>query len=941
MPDSPTPPSAALRASWAADVRRRLSPLALSPERETDIVEEVVQHVEDRWRDLIAVGVPPEEATRSALDEFRADEVLARYMMPLRQSQQPAPVTPGVPASRVLGDLWQDVRYALRGMWASPVFTTVAVLSLALGIGGDTAIFSVWESVLHAPLPGVREPQQLAMLSDPDETGMWNGRTDGPRSWLTYGEFEELRDGVDAFSEVMATQASLNTWAGARIEGGEGEQISGRLVSGGFFQVLGARAAIGRLFTPSEDRTDAPYAVLSHKYWQQRFGGRPDVVGKTLTIARTPLTIIGVTERGFIGETSGQQPDVWVPLRMQPRVLPGTDRLHDTAPEKTMWLHVFGRLEPGATLPQAQAQANAIFRAGLESFYGPFASPERRREFLNQRLVIHSAARGASEARAEFWHSLTALLAAVALLLLIACANLANLLLARGAARRGEMMLRLALGASRERLVRQLVTESFVLAALGGIAAMVVAYGLHHALVQMLQAANPRFFVEFHVTMAVLAFALAATVAAALAFGVPPAWQMIGTQAGARLNDYSRGAIGSLRELRSGRWLVGVQLALSLPLLVAAGLLVRTAANLHHPDLGYRTDRLIVARISVNEMQQDVTRRDRAIWELRERIARVPGVEAVTFSQLGLFSGGVSSVTVDVERSAPQTNGERESALDRVGTDYFSTLGIPIRMGRDISENDRSDSPKVCIVNDAFVRRFFDGRSPIGLHITTIDDDDVRTAFEIVGVAADARTQDLRDDVRPRFFVPAEQRRSLNGSRIFLIRTRFETIDLRAAIREAIAGIDGAMTIAQIGSLETRLDNLTAEERALARVAMVFGITALVLASIGLYGVLSHGVARRTAEIGIRLALGAPSGRVVAMILSETIGLLGVGLTAGAALAYAASRLIASRLYGVQPHDPLTAVAATGLLLTVTLIAAYIPAVRASKVNPIAALRQS
>lgn len=923
------------------DVRRRLSSLALSPEREAEIVDELVQHLEDRWRELVAGGASPEEATRSALLEFRPDNVLARYMTPLRQSQQPPRVTPGVAASRVLGDLWQDVRYALRGMSASPLFTSVAVLSLALGIGGDTAIFSVWNSVLHAPLPGVREPQQLVMLSDPDDTGMWNGRTDGPRSWLTYGEFEAVRDGVDSFAGVMASQSSLNNWGGVRVEGADGEQISGRFVSGGFFQVLGARAVIGRLFTTAEDRTDAPYAVLSHRYWQQRFGGRPDVLGNTLTISRTPLTIIGVTERAFIGETSGQQPDVWVPLRMQPRVLPGTDRLHDTPPEKTMWLHVFGRLKPGATLTQAEAEANAVFRAGLESFYGPLASADRRREFLDQRLVVHPGARGASEARTEFWHSLTALLAAVAVLLLIACANLANLLLARGAARRGEMVLRLALGASHGRLVRQLVTESFVLAALGGIAAMVVTYGLHRALVQMLQAANPRFFVEFHVTMAVLAFALVATAAAALAFGVPPAWQMIRMQAGARLTDHSRGATGSLRELRSGRWLVGVQLALSLPLLVGAGLLVRTADNLQHPHLGFRPERLVIARIGLNDIQQDIPRRDRAVRELRERIERIPGVDGATFSQLGLFSGGVSSETIDVEGSALKANHDRESDFDRVGADYFSTLGIPIRAGRDIAERDRTDSARVCVVNDAFVRRFFNGRSPIGLYVATIDDNDVRTPYEIVGVAGDAHTQDLRGDVRPRFFVPAEQRGSRNGSRFFLIRTRVETTAMRAEIQRAIAGIDSGMTVAQIDSFETRLDNLTAEERALARTATVFGITALLLASIGLYGVLSHGVARRTAEIGIRLALGAQSGRVVSMILGETIGLVAAGLTAGGALAYAASRLIGSRLYGVEPHDVLTLVAATGLLLTVALIAAYVPAVRASKVNPITALRQS
>jgi predicted permease len=363
--------------------------------------------------------------------------------------------------------------------------------------------------------------------------------------------------------------------------------------------------------------------------------------------------------------------------------------------------------------------------------------------------------------------------------------------------------------------------------------------------------------------------------------------------------------------------------------------------NLQHPDLGFRPERLVIARIGLNEVFTDVARRDRDLRELRERIARIPGVEATTFSQLGLFSGGVSSASIEVEGSALKTDREREYALDRVGADYFGTLGIPIRVGRDISDGDRSDSPKVCVVNDAFVRLFFDGRSPLGFHVTTIDDSDRRTSYEIVGVAGNARTQALRGDVRPRFYVPAEQLPSRNGSRIFLIRTASESTAVTAAIRQAIAEVDNAMTLAQFDSLGDRLAGLTAEERALARVVTVFGVTALLLATIGLYGVLSYSVAKRAGEIAIRLALGAPSSRVVSMILGETIGLVVVGLTAGGALAYAASRMIGSRLYGVAPHDPLTLVAATGLLLTVALIAAYVPAVRASRLNPMTALRQS
>jgi hypothetical protein len=289
----------------------------------------------------------------------------------------------------------QDLRYALRTMAARPGFAIVAIISLALGIGANTAIFSLWNGVLHASLPGVQQPEQLVILSNPNDSGSWNGRLSGPRSWLTYEEFEQLRDTADTFSAVMASQSSLDAWQ-VRVEGGSAEEITGRLVSGGFFQVLGVHPAIGRVFSADEDRVATSHAVISYRYWQRRFGGRPDVLGKTLAVRNTTLTIIGVTPRKFIGETSGQQPDVWLPLRLQPILLPGRDRLHDTPPEKSMWLHVFGRLRPGATLAQAEAQSNSIFRAGLESFYSASVSEERRRDQLDQSLRLQPAARGAS-----------------------------------------------------------------------------------------------------------------------------------------------------------------------------------------------------------------------------------------------------------------------------------------------------------------------------------------------------------------------------------------------------------------------------------------------------------------------------------------------------------------------------------------------------------------
>jgi len=837
----------------------------------------------------------------------------------------------------------QDLRYALRTMVARPSFTAVAILSLALGIGANTAIFSLWNGVLHASLPGVHEPEQLVMLSNPDDTGMWtgrwDGRTDGPRSWLTYGEFEQLRDHADGFSAVMASQSSLNTWQ-IRVEGDAWEEARGRLVSGGFFQVLGVHAAVGRLFTAAEDRAETPYAVIGYNYWQRRFGGRPDVLGKTLSLRNAVLTIIGVAPSGFIGETSGQQPDLWLPLRLQPSVLPGNDWLHDTPPDKVMWLQVFGRLKPGVTQAQAEAQANALFQAGLESFYGAAASGERRRDFLDQRLRIQSGARGASPTRNRFSQSLTALLAAVGVLLLIACANLANLLLARGAARKHEVALRLSLGASRGRIVRQLVTESLALAFMGGVAAIAVAYVLHGALVRMMAESDPRFHMSFALDPLVLAFALAATLAAALLFGVLPAWQATKTDAGATLKEQSRGAIGSFGQMRSGRFLVSLQLALSLPLLVGAGLMARTVYNLQRADLGFPAERLLLVRVDLREAAPDPMRLDSLVRELLGQLQRIPGVRAASFSHLGVFSGGESSTTIEVEGYTPKGDNDRGSARDGVGPAYFSTLGVPIALGRDILESDRGDAPKVCVINEAFAQRFFDRRNPIGMRITAIGDNDSRTAYQVVGVAKNARTQSLRGDVVPRYFLPASQPPPSARAPTFLIRTATDSAPVMAAVRKTIQRVDGALPIMSARSIEAQMAPLTAQDRTTAQLAVAFGCVALALAAIGLYGVLSYGIARRTGEIAIRIALGAQPGRVISMILRETIGLVSAGLALGGGLAYAASRLIDSRLYGVAPQDPLTLALATGLLLVVALSAAYVPAQRASRVDPMVALRQ-
>ena len=836
-----------------------------------------------------------------------------------------------------------DLRHAFRAAAAAPGFALAAIVSLALGIGANTAIFSLWKSAAHDSLPGVADPDRLVILTNPNALGQWRGSwsstADGPRSWVTFEEFELLRDQTTAFSSLMATQSSLSTWP-VRVESGRQEDVVGRLVSGQFFQVLGVRAAAGRLFSRRDDAVETAEAVISDAFWHRRFGGRATAIGTLLHFGDVTVTIVGVAPPGFSGETNGQRPpDVWLPLRLQPRVMPGADFLHDQPPDKVMWLHVLGRLQPGVTLAQAEAQANLVFRASLETFYGDVPA-NRRSESLDQHLRVSSASRGVSSTVNQFSGSLAVLMTAVGILLLIACGNLANLLLVRSAARRGEMAIRVALGASRGRLVRQLVIESLTLAAAAGIPAVFVAFPLHGALVTMLQQADAWFAVSFATDPGVLAFTTATTLITGLAVGLIPALQMSGSDAAPQLTDGHRGVIGSRAELRSGRALVAIQLALALPLLVGAGLLVQTMFNLQHPDIGFSPARLISARINLGEAAADANHRDRVLRDIQERLQATPGVDAATFSQLGLFSGGMSNAAVTVEGSALTQARPRDSALDRVGSGYFGTMGIPLLSGRDIASTDGADSRRVAIVNQAFVRYFLNGRNPLGLRITTGTLPDNATSYEVVGVAADARIQSLRGDVEPRFFVPAEQRESGSVSRTFLIRTRGEVASVAAAVRQIVSSVDTALTVSEIAPVEQHLAEFTAEDRAVARLALVFGLVAVLLAAAGLYGVLSYSVTRRAGEIAVRIALGAPSLRVVGMIVRDSFGVVLTGMAAGGVLAYFATRLIASRLYEVAPQDPATLVGAVIGLLGVAALAAYLPARHASRVEPIRALHQ-
>jgi putative ABC transport system permease protein len=834
--------------------------------------------------------------------------------------------------------LYQDLRHALRVLVAAPGFTAVAILSLALGIGANAAIFSLVNNVLMTTLP-VRNPQELVILTDPAAQGVSIGMEDGERSLVTYPEFRQLQEQTGTFASLMASGSSLQRLE-ARVAGGQAEEVAVRLVSSSYFATLGVPAFVGQTFDASQEAAPgtAPHAVISHEFWQRRLGGRPHALGQSIAFRGGAVSVIGVMPASFFGETVGERPDVWVPLAMQAAVLPGRDWLRDKpgSVEKIMWLHAFGRLAPGMSLERAQAQSNVIFQQGLTAYYGSMADAEKRKQFLDQRLVLKPAATGASSLRRNFSEPLFVLLGAAALVLLIACSNLGNLLLARTTARSREMAVRLALGASRGRLVRQIMTESLCLAAGGGLAGLFLAFLLRQGLLRLV---SDTIALPAALDLRLLGFVFLLTLVAGIVLGLLPSMRITRTQAVTGLREQGRGIAGSVAWLRIGKLVVVGQLALSLPLLVGAGLLVRTLLNLQHIDLGYSKERLVTIRVDVQAAGYDVARQSTAFEDLRARIRAVPGVRGVTYSNNGLFGGGDNGDQIIVEGYTPTGRDDNGSRYDAVGPGYFSTLGIPVLLGREITEEDRAGGRMVCVINETFAKRFFAGRNPIGLHVTQTYADE-RHTYEVVGVVKDSRQNRLRGDIEHRFYTPVSQPAASVDSVTFIMRPQGDGSGVLTDVRRVIQQAEPKMAIVRAGTVSSFVDARIVQDRLLARLSIAFGIVAVLLAAIGLYGVLSYGVARRTNEIGIRKALGAREGTLIAMILRETGWLVIVGLIAGGAASVAAIRLITSRLYGLSPNDPATFATAIACLTLIAALATWLPAYRASRVDPLVALRQ-
>lgn len=835
--------------------------------------------------------------------------------------------------------LLQDLHYCWRTLSRTPGFFAIAVLSLALGIGANTAIFDLLNSCLMKVLP-VRNPQQLVILTDPSSSGLLIGESSGERALLSYPEFQDLQRGATCFESLFAVQSDPDRLQ-VRLDGSEAEEVTSKLASGTYFSALGVQPEAGRFFDSTVDRElgTSPYAVLSDAFWERRFGRDPTAIGRTMTIHHTAFTIIGIAPAGFFGETVGQRPDIWIPLSMQLQVLPGRDWLHPRPDptEKVMWLHVFGRLQPNVTLVQAQAQTNSLFKQSLEASYASLSAANRK-SFMDQRLRVRPAATGASDLRERFAEPLYVVFAAVGAVLLICCANLTNLLLARATARQREITVRLALGASKVRVVRQLLTESLILSALGAAGGLLIAVGITPVLLRMASSESQPIQLQTELDWRVLLFTAAVAILTTVLFGLAPALRAARTDVNLSLRE-GRGLTASLNRLRLGRIFVMAEVALSLVLLVGAGLFLMTLLNLQRVDLGYARDKLLLIRVVGVAAGYKDDRLALLYRELLQKIENTPGVRGATFSENGLFSGTESADQISVEGYSPHGKNDRGARFDQIGPRYFSTLGIPLLLGREIDERDKRGGVLVCVINEAFAKLFFADRNPLNQHV--IDQyGDKKVPFEVVGVVKNSRDHALRGDVPPRFFVAAEQAAfDVPPAANFEIRTAANPNAMLRTLRRLIQETNPDLPILSARSLGELIDGRVAQDRLIANLTSIFGALALLLSAIGIYGVLAYGVSQRTSEIGVRMAIGAQSRTVIRMILRETLLLLIIGVAAGLAVSALATRLIQSKLFGLHPMDPLVVSSAVMVMSAIGLLAAYGPAWRASRIDPATALR--
>jgi predicted permease len=846
--------------------------------------------------------------------------------------------------------LWQDIRYGVRLLAKNPGFALIAILTIALAIGANTAVFSVLDAVLLRSLP-VADPAHMVVLTDPDSHGRSFGTEEGERSLLAYSEFQFLRDHNDVFSGIFAADSSVrqpvvNIGGSTPGAGQQMETAQVRLVSGAYFSTLGVQPAMGRAFTPEMDRArgGSPYAVISYAYWKQRFGLDPAILGNTIRIRDTTFEIIGVGPPGFFGETVGDAPDIWLPITMQDAIYPGTDLLRAATGVESeyTWLQVIARLKPGVTLEQANAGINVTFRQQIDQALGTQVTADFRRGAYEQRIKLQPGARGASTLRFDFGNPLKLLMALVGLVLLIACANLANLLLARASARQKEFAVRLAIGSGRLRLIRQLLTESFLLAFLGAAAGYLLSIWAGPLLVRLASSGAPGSVpiqLDLVPDIRVLGFTLGATLLTVLLFGLLPAIRSARVDSLPVLRAASAaGRLDSERRLPAGRILVVVQVAVSVILLSAAGLFLRSLQQLQHVDLGYNRENILMFRVDAAPGGYKGDARVAFHRNLLEKIRALPGVQSAVLSSNGLFQGSESADPITVEGYTPKSGEELHSRMDHVGPGYFSSLGIPILSGREIQEQDAAPSRRVAVINRSFAETYFPNTNPLGKIVADTFPGNPGDAV-IVGVVADSKSLSLRQQPQPRIYFPFFNEVWEHSSAGYAVRTLADPELVSREIRSAVAETNPALPSLQIRALTSLVAGSINSDVFVAQLSAVLALLALVLAAIGLYGLMAYTVSRRTREIGIRMALGARPEMVRWQVMRETLLLVGVGVALGVPAAIGLARLVRTLLFGVGVSDPVAIGGAMFVLAASALLAASVPARRASRVDPMIALR--
>ncbi len=886
--------------------------------RNDDFALEIEAYLEHEIDENIARGMDPREAAWAARRKFGN----------LTTAKED---THRMNTIGFLESVAQDLRYAARLVRLEPGFFTVATLCLALGIGANTAIFHLLDAVRLRTLP-VAAPQELVEIQIGPNQKCCTGNFSSRHSNFTYALWEQLRTRQQALAGIFAWSArGFNT-----ADGGELRIIQGLYTSGDFFGTLGAVPAAGRLFTSADDRPGCgtPGAVLGYSYWQREYGGQASAIGRKIHLQQKPFEIIGVAPAGFYGVEVGRTFDVAIPVCAEP-IIEG-DNSH-TPKRHHWWLAVMGRLKPGISVAEARANVQALSAGIFEATLPPVYTPESAKDYLNYKLIAKSAGSGVSDLRADYQDPLMILLGIAGLVLVIACANLANLMLARASARERELAVRLAIGASRLRLIRQMLAESLLLASIGAVCGALLAQFLSRYLVQFLSTTDTPLYVDLGTDWRVFGFTAALALLTCFLFGLMPAIRATGTNPGAVMKAAGRGLTSTRERFGIRRILVVAQVALSLVLLVGALLFVRSLHKLLTLDPGFQESGILVSDISFSRLKYPPERRPAMQRDILNRMRGIPGVQSAAATSIVPISGDRWNERFEFSGSNP--SGKFLSNFSGVTAGYFRTLSTPLLVGRDFNEGDTRSSPRVAIVNESFVKKFLNGVSPLGRQIRIeTGPGEPEATYELIGVTKDAKYVRLSDPFSPTVFTSIEQMPDPGEGLQVVSQSRLAAPALIASVKSEMGAISPAIGL-NFYTLHAQISDSLLRERLMATLSGFFGCLAAVLASIGLYGVMAYIVARRRGEIGIRIALGANRRTVLTLIGSECGKLLLAGLLVGTALSLAAAQAISKLLYGLSPTDPSTILLSVLLLALVALPASLIPAVRAARLDPMKALR--